>query len=125
MNWRVIGCLGAIFGAFLVVALAGTYLAFRGQEGCPASVQWADRLYQADGSPAPSPAFDLPGEAANIGSTFFGLTTRTVFGPPGSSPSTEAADRPDTIAIDCGNGTYQTYDWDGITRTPLPSARHG
>jgi hypothetical protein len=125
MNWRVVGCLGAIFGAFLVLALLGTYLAFRGQTGCSANVQWADRLYLADGTPAPSPDFDKAGQAANIGSTFFGLTTRTVYGPPGSSPSTKAADRPPLVSIDCGDGTYETYAWDGITRTPVQSPSGG
>jgi hypothetical protein len=125
MNWRAIGCLGAIFGTFVALGLLGMYLAFRGQTGCSANVQWADRVYLAEGTPAPSPAFDQPGPAANIGSTFFGLTTRTVYGPPGSSPSTAAADRPRIVSIDCGDGTYQTYAWDGITRSPLASPSSG
>jgi uncharacterized membrane protein YedE/YeeE len=125
MNWRAIGCLTAIFGGFLLVGLLGLAVAFRGQTGCPGSVAWADRVYRADGTAAPSPRFDQPGAAANIGSTFFGLTTRTVYGPPGSSPSTAAADRPSTISIDCGDGTFQTYDWDGVTRTPRPSDAGG
>ena len=125
MNWRAIGCLGLIFGAFLVVGLLGMNVAFSGSSGCPANVRWSDRVYLADGSAASSPGFEQPGPAATIGSTFFGLTTRTVFGPPGSSASTEAADRPEAISIDCGNGTYQRYAWDGITRTPLPSPSGG
>ena len=125
MNWRAFGCLGAIFGGFLIIGLIGMSFAFRGQAGCPASLQWADRLYAADGTPAPSPAFGVEGAAVNIGATFFGLTTRTVYGPPGSSPSTAAADRPRVVSMDCNDGTFQTYEWDGITRTPQPSAAGG
>ena len=122
MNWRVVGCLGVVFGGFLVVGLLGIWLALRGHDGCPTALQWADRLYLADGTPAPSPAFDVDGDAVNIGSTFIGLTTRTVYGPPGSSPSTSAADRPRDVSMDCNDGSFQTYQWDGLTRTPLPSA---
>ena len=45
-----------------------------------------------------------------------------MYGPPGSSPSTEAADRPETIALDCADGTYQTYAWDGMTHSPIPTS---
>jgi len=122
MNWRAIGCLGAIFGGFIIIGLIGMSLAFRGQDGCPANLQWADRLYLADGTPAPSPAFGVDGAAVKIGATFSGLTTRTVYGPPGSSPSKSAADRPSVVSMDCNDESFQTYRWDGITRTPLPSA---
>jgi uncharacterized membrane protein YedE/YeeE len=122
VNWRAIGCLGAVFGGFLIIGLIGMGLAFRDGAGCPANLQWADRLYVADGTPAPSPAFDVDGPAASIGSTFIGLTTRSMYGPPGSSPSTAAADRPRVVSMACNDGTYQTYAWDGVTRTPLPSA---
>jgi hypothetical protein len=125
VNWRAIGCLTMIFGGFLLVGLLGLTVAFRDQAGCPVNLQWADRLYLADGTPAPSPAFDVDGPAANIGFTFIGLTTRTVYGPPGSSRSTAAADRPRVVSMDCNDGTFQTYEWDGVTRTPLPSAAGG
>lgn len=108
-------------GIFLAIGLFGMSLAFRSEPGCPDRVQWADRTYLVDGSPAPSPAFSEPGEAVGIGSTFMGLTTRRVFGPPGSSPSTEADDRPQTVAMDCADGTFQTYRWDGESRTPAPT----
>ena len=122
MNWRAIGCGGLAITIFVAIGLLGMSIAFRGQPGCPARIQWGDRAYEVDGTPAPSPAFAVPGEPAAIGSTFMGLTTRRVYGPPGSSPSTQAADRPETVAIDCTDGTFQTYQWDGITRTPAPSA---
>jgi hypothetical protein len=121
MNWRAIGCLVIGAAVFVGIGLLGMSFAFRAQPGCPASLQWADRAYLAQGTPAPSPAFASPGEAVAIGSTFFGLTTRQMYGPPGSSPSTEAEDRPDTVALDCADGTYQTYAWDGVSRSPVPT----
>ncbi|HET6744831.1 MAG TPA: hypothetical protein VFH90_03170 [Candidatus Limnocylindria bacterium] len=121
MNWRAAGCGVLAIGIFLAIGLFGMSLAFRSEPGCPDRVQWADRTYLVDGSPAPSPAFGEPGDAVGIGSTFMGLTTRRVFGPPGSSPSTEADDRPQTVAMDCADGTFQTYRWDGESRTPAPT----
>ncbi|HEY7463248.1 MAG TPA: hypothetical protein VH987_02260 [Candidatus Limnocylindria bacterium] len=125
MNWRAIGCLAALLGGFLVIGLVGMYVAFSGQSGCPAALQWDDRRYLVTGTPAPSPAFPSPGPAVDIGSTFLGLTTRTVYGPPGSVRSTAAADRPATIAMDCQNGAFQTYEWDGISVTPPPTSSGG
>ena len=121
MNWRAIGCLVIGVGAFVGIGLLGMSVAFRAQPGCPERLQWDDRAYAADGTPAPSAAFTSPGEAVAIGSTFFGLTTRQMYGPPGSSPSTEAADRPQTVALDCADGTFQTYTWDGSILTPAPA----
>lgn len=121
VNWRAIGCLGIGAAAFVGIGLLGMSFAFRAQPGCPDRLQWADRTYLAEGTPAPSPAFAKPGEPVPIGSTFIGLTTRQAYGPPGSSPSTQAEDRPETIALDCADGTYQTYAWDGISHSPLPT----
>ena len=121
MNWRAAGCAVVGVTIFIAIGLLGISLAFRDAQGCPGSLQWADRAYAALGTPAPSP--DLgDGAAVPIGSTFMGPTTRRVFGPPGSSPSTEAVDRPETIALDCGDGSYQVYRWDGRTLTPAPAS---
>jgi hypothetical protein len=120
VNWRAAGCAVLGIATFLGIGLLGMWIAFRGEPGCPGQLQWADRSYLAEGTPAPSPAFGMPGEAVDIGSTFFGLTTRRAFGPPGSSPSTEAEDRPALVALDCDDGTFQTYRWDGLSRTPAP-----
>lgn len=122
MNWRAAGCLVLGIVVFVGIGLLGISLAFRSEAGCRPRLQWADRTYLPDGTPAPSPAFAGGGQAVEIGSTFMGLTTRSLYGPPGSSPSTEAADRPESVALDCADGTFQTYRWDGVTRTPLPAA---
>jgi hypothetical protein len=121
VNWRAAGCLLLGTAIFVGIGLFGMAVAFRTEPGCPTPLQWADRTYLAQGTPAPSPAFAVQGPAAEIGSTFMGLTTRRVLGPPGSSPSTAAADRPTSVALDCADGTYQTYVWDGVSRTPPPS----
>jgi hypothetical protein len=121
MNWRAVGCLVIGVAVFVGIGLLGMSFAFRAQPGCPPGLQWADRIYTAQGTPAPSPAFATSGEAVPIGSTFFGLTTRQMYGPPGSSPSAEADDRPETIGLDCADGTYQTYLWDGISHSPVPT----
>ena len=122
MNWRAVGCLVIGVAVFVGIGLLGMSFAFRAQPGCPDRLQWADRTYLAQGTPAPSPAFASPGEAVPIGSTFFGLTTRQLYGPPGSSPSTQAEDRPEAIALDCADGTFQAYAWDRVSRSPLPTS---
>lgn len=119
MNLRALGCLVVGVAAFVGLGLWGLSLAFQDAEGCPPTLQWSDRTYAPEGTPAPSPALG-PGQAVYIGSTFMGPITRRTYGPPGSSPSTDAADRPAQIALECGDGTYQAYRWDGAT--PAPSA---
>ncbi len=127
MNWRAAGCLVVGATAFVAMGLLAMSLAFRGTTECPPSMQWADRAYQAVGDPAPSPVIrdGPPGEAAPIGSTFMGATTRRVYGPPGSTPSTDADDRPASISLECGDGTFQSYRWDGRVLSPAacPSSR--
>jgi hypothetical protein len=120
VNWRAAGCLLLGITVFVGIGLLGMSMAFRSEAGCRERLQWADRTYLPHGTPAPSPAFGVEGPATEIGSTFMGLTTRSVYGPPGSSPSTDATDRPEHVALDCADGTFQTYRWDGVIRTPPP-----
>jgi len=108
VNWRAIGCGTLAIVVFLAVGLFGMSLAFNRLEGCPGRLQWGDRGYLPDGSPATEPSFP-DGSPVEIGSTFFGLTTRQVWGPPGSAPSQAARDRPDRIVLDCDDGTVQAY----------------
>lgn len=120
MNLRAIGCAVVGVVGFVGLGVWGLSLAFQDAEGCPPTLQWEDRSYVAEGTPAPTP--DLgPGEAVYIGSTFMGPITRRTYGPPGSSPSTDAADRPALIALDCADGTFQSYRWDYAPTQPLAS----
>jgi hypothetical protein len=125
VNWRAAGCLVAGAVTFVAIGLIGMSLAFSDLDGCPSTLQWEERTYQAEGSPGPSPdlsALGAPGSPGEIGSTFVGLTTRQVYGPPGSSPSTRAEDRPDRIVLTCGDGTYQAYRWTQTHATPATGA---
>lgn len=108
MNRRAIGCGALAIVVFLAIGLYGMSLAFNRLEGCPSRLQWGDRGYLPDGSPAAEPSF-AEGPPVEIGSTFIGLTTRKVWGPPGSAPSRAAADRPDRIVLDCDDGSVQAY----------------
>lgn len=109
MNWRAVGCGVLAAAIFVGIGLLGMSMAFSRFDGCPPLLRWADRRYEPSGPPEDVPSFGVPGEPVPLGSTFLGLTTGTVFGPPGSSRSTVAADRPNQIALDCGDGSYQTY----------------
>jgi hypothetical protein len=108
MNWRAIGCGTLAIAVFLAIGLWGMSKAFDRLEGCPNRLQWGDRVYLTDGSPRPEPSF-AEGSPVEIGSTFIGLTTRQVWGPPGSAPSDSAADRPTRIYLDCDDGTVLLF----------------
>jgi hypothetical protein len=109
VNWRAIGCGTLAIAVFLAIGLFGMSLAFNRLEGCPDRLQWGDRAYLPNGVPAAEPSF-ADGSPVEIGSTFIGLTTRRVWGPPGSVPSQAAADRPDLIFLDCADGSAQRYE---------------
>lgn len=108
MNWRAIGCGTLAIVVFLGIGLFGMSLAFSRLEGCPDRLQWGDLAYLPAGTPAAEPSFP-DGSPVEIGSTFMGLTTRQVWGPPGSAPSKAAADRPGRIFLDCADGTVQAF----------------
>lgn len=113
MNWRAIGCGTLAIAVFLAVALWGMSKAFDRLEGCPNRLQWGDRAYLPAASPRAAPSF-AEGSPVEIGLTFIGLTTRQVWGPPGSSPSQSAGDRPDRIYLDCDDGTVRLF----VERSP-------
>jgi hypothetical protein len=122
VNWRAAGCLLVGVAGFVGLGLLAMSMTFNDPGGCPDTLQWDDRTYVASGAPASSPSLSEPGDPSEIGSTFFGLTTRRVFGPPGSSPSERAADRPSEIALDCGNGTFRSYRWEGTLQPTSPGS---
>jgi hypothetical protein len=122
VNGRAIGCiaLGAI--VFVLIGIAGINVA-SSRIGCPDRLQWGDRLYAPTGSPAPTPETGEAGTPMKLGSTFIGLTTRSIYGPPGSLSAGSSA-RPDQIAMECGNEMFQSYRNAGPapTATPPPAA---
>jgi len=106
VNRRSIGCIVMGSVVFVLIGVAGLNLASN-RTGCPAGIRWEQLTYEPRGTPAPTP--DLAGEPVELGSTFIGLATRTVYGPPGSGAAASGGPRPETIALDCGDGTYQSY----------------
>jgi hypothetical protein len=108
VNYRAIGCGTLAIVVFLAIGLWGMSKAFDRLEGCPDRLQWGDRVYLPAGSPVPEPSFP-EGSPVEIGSTFIGLTTRKVWGPPGSGPSPSAADRPSRIYLDCDDGSVLLF----------------
>jgi hypothetical protein len=114
VNWRAIGCGLLAATVFVAIGLLGMSMAFSRLEGCTDRVQWGDAAYLPVGSPTGEPSFADGGDPVEIGSTFVGLTTRRVWGPPGSVPYGSVAsgsvfEKPQQIILDCGDGTFQEY----------------
>jgi hypothetical protein len=108
MNWRAIGCLGIGIVAFVGVGILGLTLA-SGRAGCPAQLAWQDATWEPDRPATSSPAVgrEAPVE---IGTILVGLSSRRVYGPAGSTPSASPpAALPVQVAVECGDGTFQTY----------------
>lgn len=119
MNPRAIGCIALGAVVFVLIGIAGINVA-SSRIGCPNRLQWGDRFYAPTGTPAPSPETGGASTPVKLGSTFIGLTTRSIFGP--SSPgSGSPAPQPNVIAMDCGDGRFQTYRNAGPAPTATPS----
>ena len=116
MNWRAIGCGASAAAVFVGIGLLGMWLAFRAPEGCPATLRWAERSYEADGVATETPSLGGSVDPVEIGSTFMGLITRRVFGEAGTPSAPTGDDRPEAISVECGDGTFQTYLWTGRAR---------
>ena len=108
MNWRALGCAVLAAAIFIGLGVWGLQMAM-GRPGCPSSLQWGDRVYEAVGEPATSPEVG-PGQPVLLGTTLVGALSRDVFGPEGSDPNASGEERPDVIALDCGNATFVTYE---------------
>lgn len=109
MTPRAIGCIGLAAATFVGIGLLA-FSMVASPAGCPGRLQWDERGYAAVGTPAASPHVGgAEGEAVEIGSTFIGLGTRRMVAPPGTPPSPTAERRPALVALECGDGTWQTY----------------
>ncbi|TME33984.1 MAG: hypothetical protein E6I62_03265 [Chloroflexi bacterium] len=120
MNARAIGCIGLGAVVFILIGILGINVA-SSRIGCPDRLQWGDRLYAPTGTPAPSPDTGGSEPPAKLGTSFIGLTTREVYGPAGST-SSDAPGRTSIIAMDCGDGRFQSYRNAGPAPTATPSA---
>lgn len=106
MSWRLLGC--GLLAAAVFVGLGVWALSLAmGRVGCPTTLYWGDETYVASGEPTATPEVG-EGEPVRLGVTFVGVLTREVYGPEGSSPSA-AGERPEQLALDCGDQTFQTY----------------
>ncbi len=123
MNTRAIGCILAGSIVFILIGILGLNLA-SSRVGCPSGIRWQELTYAPEGTPRPSPVVG-EGTPVKLGSTFIGLATRSVYGPPGSVAVASGADRPAVIALDCGDGTFQTYTDTGAVTVPSPSVAAG
>ena len=119
MSWRAIGCAVLAAAAFVGLGLWALQMAI-GRPGCPQTLAWDDRIYTPAAAPASSPVLG-EGEPVRLGTILVGAVSREVFGPEGSVPSSSASDRPDEVALDCGDGTFVTYRFTSQRSTPAPS----
>lgn len=115
MNWRLLGCAVIAAGAFIGLGLLALNMAI-GRIGCPSTVVWDSRAYVAVGTPTEDPVVG-DGEPVLLGSTLVGALSREVYGPEGST----AADRPEEIALGCGDETFQSYVFSETLPTIGPS----
>jgi hypothetical protein len=123
VNWRLVGCGVLAAAVFVGLGIWALTLAM-GRVGCPTTLYWGDATYLATGEPTAMPDVGDE-EAVRLGFTFVGVLTREVYGPEGTSPSAEPSERPDRLALDCGDGTFQTYVASDApnSRTPAASAK--
>jgi hypothetical protein len=107
VNWRALGCGALALAAFLAIGLLGLSMALTAP-GCPDRLQWGADAYLPASSPATRPIIDDE-EGELIGTTFIGLTTRDVYGPPGTAAAASGGARPEVLALDCADGTFVVY----------------
>lgn len=120
MNWRLIGC-GVLAAAVFVGLGVWALTLAMGRIGCPSNLYWDDATYVAAGEPTSGPEVGDT-EAVRLGVTFVGVLTREVYGPEGTSPTAEPGDRPAQLALDCGDGTFQTYVASDAPNSRAPAA---
>jgi hypothetical protein len=108
VNRRAIGC--AVIAALAFIGLGVFALSLTSTDvACPPALRWADLSYAAVGTPGPEPALPDGQEAVLAGSTLFGLQSRDVYAPAGTVPGASGDERPDVLALECGDGTYLAY----------------
>jgi hypothetical protein len=119
VNWRALGC--AVLAAVVFVGLGLWSLQMAiGRPGCPETLLWGERVYAAAGDATALPVVGGE-EPVRLGTILVGVVSREVYGPPRSAPSPSAEDRPDKIALECGDGTFVSYRFTSVLPTAPPS----
>lgn len=108
MNRAAIGCAVGAAAAFVALGLFALSLTST-DITCPPGLRWADLGYVAVGSPGPEPALTSGEEPVLAGSTLIGLESRQVYAPAGTAPGATGDERPQTLALECGDGTFLAY----------------
>jgi hypothetical protein len=115
VNWRAVGCAVLAAAVFVGLGLWSLQMAI-GPPGCPETLLWGDRVYTAAGDPTELPVVGRE-EPVRLGTILVGVVSREVYGPPGRVPSPSAEDRPDQIALECGDGTFVSYEFTSVLPT--------
>jgi hypothetical protein len=110
VNWRAFGCLGIGVILFIGIGVLGLNMA-TSRAGCPARLVWQDEAWEPDREPTDAPRIGSSSDApVEIGTTLIGMTSRRVYGPAGSAPVAGGTnDLPAQLAVECGDGTFQSY----------------
>jgi hypothetical protein len=112
---RGLGCAAlalVLFAAILIGGFLFNLDVIRDQIGCPERLRWSERTYVAVGPLAddPRPGSARTGDPVRLGTTVVGMTGRDVYGPSGSEELPTGDERPEEIALDCGDGTFRSYE---------------
>jgi len=110
VNWRAIGCGGLAAAVFIIVAAFAVLRAGAPAE-CPATLPYEPASYRPAGDQTTEPRLEGINEPLEqSGAMTFGLATWEVWVEPGRAPSPSGGEPlPQRIVLECGDGTYQTY----------------
>jgi len=108
MNRAALGCAVVAAAAFVALGLFALSRTFT-DISCPPALRWAELGYVAVGSPGPEPMLSSGEEPVLAGSTLIGLESREVYAPAGTQPGATGDERPEVLALDCGDGTFLAY----------------
>lgn len=108
MTRGAIGCAVLGAGAFIALGFLALSMTFT-DIACPERLRWAELGYVAVGTPRPEPTLDGDDEPVLVGSTLIGLESRDVYAPAGTAAGASGDERPEVLALACGDGTFLAY----------------
>ena len=109
MNRRAIGCGTLAAAVFVAVGVFGILRAGAPAE-CPNLLPYQPANYEPVGAATTEPAMEgIAGPLEPAGSTSFGLARWEVYVEPGFAPAPSGELLPQRIVLECGDGTFQSY----------------